>query len=93
MENPDRQSIIGRLVFLKRLERYEQENPYYIHVPASAVPGRKSTNEEDEIVEVTIQDLTHQMEAFKIDNSGFPNTGLRKFLQQGVGGKNISTKS
>lgn len=71
MENPDRKSIVGRLVFLKRLERYEQEKPYYIHVPASAVPGRKSTNEEDEIVEVTIQDLRHQMEAFKIDQNGF----------------------
>ena len=71
MEIPDCQSVVGTLVFLKRLDRYEKEKPYCIHVPASAVPGGKVTNEEDESVETTIQDLRHQREAFDIDKNGF----------------------
>ena len=70
-KTPEYQSVIGTLVFLKRLDLYEKEKPYCIHVPASAVPGGKHTNEEDELVETAIHDLRHQKEAFNIDRNGF----------------------
>ena len=71
METSGRQSVVGTLVFLKRLDQYDKEKPYCIHVPASAVPGGKCTNEEDEFVEITIQDLRHQKKVFEIDRNGF----------------------
>ena len=71
MDTNDCQSVVGTLIFLKRLDRYEKEKPYCIHVPASAVPGGKSSNEEDELVETNIQDLRRQKEVFSIDKNGF----------------------
>ena len=80
METPNCQSAVGTLVFLKRLDVYEEQKPYCIHVPAEAVPGGKSTNEEDEFVETTIQDLRHQKQAFDIDKNGFEVINCPKMM-------------
>ena len=71
MEKALPHAITGTLVFLKRLDLFATEKPYYIHVPASAVPGGKCTNEEDDVVEISIEDMRPQRGLFDIDRNGF----------------------
>lgn len=59
------------VIFLKKLEKYQTEKPYCIHVPASAVPGGKFTNEEDEKLEIILRDMRPLKASLNINKNGF----------------------